>query len=168
MSEVHEKTSVEFDINQSLSPAEKKAIQPSKPRPIIIITAAIGLICFFLPWIKLDFFGFEFYSIIGLDIPTTADMVGQWSVSFGGNSDGVSVFYTLYFIPLIFATCIVFECLLKIRHIPLMGFGILILMSVLIVSLVYNTGMSGFLNLASIGLYGSLVASSVIVVSKNW
>jgi hypothetical protein len=145
-----------------------KESKPLKPRQLAIVAGVMGVACYFLPWLKLSILGFEVYSIIGLDIPTTADMVGQWSVSLGGSSNGVSIFSLLYLIPLLFLGIIIAELMVKRKYIPYLACSIIILLAFFVGGLIYNAGFNDVLNLLSVGLYGSLIAAIILAFSNKW
>jgi hypothetical protein len=148
--------------NSAVNPAIKEN-KPLKPRQLVIVAGLMGVCCFFLPWLKLSILGFEVYSIIGLDIPTTADMVGQWTVSLGGSSNGVSIFSLLYLIPLLFIAIIILELTVKRHYIPYLAWSIIILLFLFVGGLIYKAGFNEVLNLLSVGLYSTLIASIILV-----
>ncbi|MFT5822127.1 MAG: hypothetical protein ACI8ZM_003383 [Crocinitomix sp.] len=157
----------ELENDQPAHSSQEHDAVVSKAKPIIIIAAVAGLVGFVLPWLKLSIFGFSVYSINGYDIPITAESIGYWSIYIGGSSNGVTLLYLLYLIPLLFTLIIGLELLKKRRWIALVGFSILILLSVFLGGLIYNIGFNEALNLMSAGIYTTLIAAIVLVYSNK-
>jgi len=80
----------------------------------------------------------------------------------------VSIFSLLYLIPILFIGIVIMELMLKRRYIPHLAWSILILLAFFVGGLMYNAGFSDVLNLLSIGLYGSLIASIILAFSHRW
>ncbi len=150
------------DTPQKSEPLENKV------KPAVAIAAGLGLISFILPWLQLTVFGFQVFSVKGYEIPSTAEYVGQWTIYFGGNSNGVSVLTLLYLIPILFAAIVALSLLKKNRWIPLIGGINLVLLVSFLGGLFYNVGFNEALQLLSSGIYISLIAGIVLVTSKNW
>lgn len=161
----------ELEELDSITPnaiTDEKKIDEIKPKSLAIIAAAIGILCFFLPWIRFDIFGLWSFSLNGFNIPTTADYFESWAIYLGGDSGGVSILFLLYLVPLFFISILVLEYFKKTRWIWLLALGILILISAFIVGVVYNAGFSGAFELFSFGIFGSLITGGILVFRKSY
>ncbi len=159
-----------MEETQEATPKAPQEIEQviDKVKPAVVIAAGLGLISFVLPWLQLTVFGFQVFSVKGYEIPTTAEYVGQWTIYFGGNSNGISVLILLYLIPILFTVIVGLALLKKNRWIPLLGGVNLILLATFLGGLFYNVGFNEALQLLSSGIYISLLAGIVLVYSKNW
>ncbi|NOQ75143.1 MAG: hypothetical protein GQ574_24225 [Crocinitomix sp.] len=163
----HNQDLEELDNTQPSNTPQEQETLPSKPKPIIIIAAVVGLIAFVLPWLKFSVFGINIFSINGYDIPITAESIGYWSIYIGANSNGVTALYLLYLVPLSFALIIALELMKKNRWIPMVSLGILILLGVFLGGLIYNIGIDEALSLISAGIYASFIAAAILAYSKK-
>lgn len=127
----------------------------TKFKAFSVVLSVLLIAGFYLPWIKVNLFGFTVYSISGAAIPGTSDMYNDWSYYFSafGEAGSMDLLYLLYLIPLFAVVSIVFELLDR----PIFRFYSTILAMLVLLGFIagvsYNVGLSAAFAVFDIGIY---------------